>query len=111
MQECGSNTRSPLLDPANYGYWKARMQSFISAIDGAWHLVETEWQAPTLSNGDLKPSNTWTPAENTAFSLNHRALTAIYNGVDPTEFKRISTCKTAFQAGTYSKPPMKELMQ
>ena len=90
----GSNTRSPLLEPAHYGYWKSKMQSFISAIDGAWDYVETLWKALLLDDGNPKPRSNWTVTEKAASGLNHRALTAIFNGVNPTEFKRISNYKT-----------------
>ena len=33
MEKGGSTSRPPLLDGTNYGYWKARMRSFIKSID------------------------------------------------------------------------------
>ena len=41
MKEGQSIGRPPLLEGHNYGYWKARMKSFIKAIDDkAWCFIE-----------------------------------------------------------------------
>lgn len=44
FREGGSTSRPPMLDGANYPYWKARMRAFLKAIDErVWISVTDGW--------------------------------------------------------------------
>ncbi|KAG7593819.1 hypothetical protein ISN45_Aa01g026070 [Arabidopsis thaliana x Arabidopsis arenosa] len=102
-KEGTSMTRPPLLDSANYGYWKVRMQAFISNLDeDCWNSIELGWEAPKVTDDDgvvsLKPRDKWTAAEKKLSSCNSKAKTAIYNAIDSSRFKLISQCASAQKA-------------
>ena len=55
MKEGGSTSRSPLLDGTNYGYWKARMCTFIKSIDEkAWRSILQGWKTLTKTDAEGK---------------------------------------------------------
>ena len=100
MKEGGAVGRPPLLDGSNYSYWKARMKAFIKALDErAWRSVLSGWTPPTTTDTEgktiPKPELEWTSEEDKLASYNSKALNAIFNAVDPTQFKQISTCESA----------------
>ena len=100
VKESGSTSRPPLLDWTNYGYWKAWMCALIKSIDEKeWRSFLLEWKPPTKSDVEdktvPKSEAKWTPKEGTLSTHNSLALNAIFNGVDPTQFKMISTTKVA----------------
>ena len=75
----------PLLDGTNYGYWKARMHTFIKSMgELAWKTVLTGWSPSTKENESSKevPKSEleWTIEENTWSSNSWKALNAIFNG-------------------------------
>ena len=103
LKEGGSVSRPPLLDGSNYSYWKARMKAFIKAIDEkAWRAVLTGWDHPVTKDTEgvekLKPEISWSTEEDKLANNNSKALNAIFNGVDASQFKLISTCETAKDA-------------
>ena len=103
MKKGGSTSRPPFLDGTNYGYWKARMRSFIKSIDEkAWRLVIQGWEPPTktYAEGKTVPKSEveWTPEEDALSTQNSRGLNAIFNGVDLTQFKMISTAEVTKEA-------------
>ena len=92
-------SRPPLLDEKNYSYWKSKMIAFLRSVDTkTWKAVLTGWKAPEHANGIVKMEVEWSPAEEELALGNHRALNAIFNGVDPSVFKMISTCVEAKEA-------------
>ncbi|KAL1218238.1 hypothetical protein V5N11_000865 [Cardamine amara subsp. amara] len=99
-REGSSVTRPPFLDGSNYGYWKIRMQSFISSIDGdAWNSVLTGYKDPLIADaqGNISPKvrSLWSPEELKKDTSNAKALNAIYNAIDVGQFRMISSYKTA----------------
>ncbi|KAF3609082.1 hypothetical protein DY000_02044636 [Brassica cretica] len=89
--------KTPRLDSSNYGYWKVRMQAFISGLDeDCWSSIEAGWSHPVMLNDEkvevLKPRDQWTASEKRASSCNSKAKTAIYNANDASYFKLISQC-------------------
>ncbi|EOA29637.1 hypothetical protein CARUB_v10014861mg [Capsella rubella] len=96
-------TRPPLLDSANYGYWKVRMQAFISNLDeDCWNSIELGWESSTITYDKgveiLKPRDKWTASEKRLSCCNSKAKTAIYNAIDSSYFKLISQCASAQKA-------------
>ena len=98
-REGTSTTKPPLLDGTNYAYWKVRMIAFFRAVDHqSWDIVVNEYSDPTIivdGQTKLKPKAQWTADEKTKSNCNNKAINAIYNGITPAEFQRISTCPNA----------------
>jgi hypothetical protein len=81
------------------------MTAFLRSIDSkVWKAVLTGWEHPTYaskegtSTGVLKPEVEWTPEEETAAHYNHKAIYALFNGVDTSVFKLIKNCVSAKEA-------------
>ncbi|KAK2371769.1 gag-protease polyprotein [Trifolium repens] len=102
----GYMNRPPLLNgSSNYDHWKSKMTAFLRSIDSkVWKAVLTGWERPTYaskegtSTGVLKPEVEWTPEEETAAHYNHKAIYALFNGVDTSVFKLIKNCVSAKEA-------------
>ena len=83
----------PFFDGSNYAIWKVRMRAFLCAID------ESIWD-PNL-NGYVKPTTAKSEWNKVALALanpNSKAINAIFYGVSPDEFHRISHVETAKEA-------------
>ncbi|KAK2450596.1 gag-protease polyprotein [Trifolium repens] len=102
----GYMNRPPLLNgSSNYDQWKSKMTAFLRSIDSkVWKVVLTGWECPTYtskegtSTGVKKPEVEWTPEEETAAHYNHKAIYALFNGVDASVFKLIKNCVSAKEA-------------
>ncbi|CAL9074611.1 unnamed protein product, partial [Musa textilis] len=55
-----------------------------------WNIIENGFQPSS------KPTNEWSDLEKRLFSLNAKAMNALFCALDKNEFNRISTCETAF---------------
>ena len=83
----------PYFDGSNYAFWKVRMRAFLCSIDEAvWDAVEIGWTKPEAAK------STWDKAALTASNVNSKALNAIFCGVSPDEFHRISHITIAKEA-------------
>ena len=96
-------SRPPLLDGTNYDYWKSRMEAFLRSVDSrTWKSVVTGWEHPTVIDKDnvvsLKPEGEWSKTEDEFALGNHKALNALYNGVDKNMFRLIKRCTQAKEA-------------
>ena len=75
----------PFFDGNNYAFWKVRMRAFLCSIDDiVWDAVEAGWTRPKAAK------STWDKAAFAAANANNKALNAIFCGVSPDEFHRIS---------------------
>ena len=75
----------PYFDGNNYAFWKVRMRAFLySTDDTVWDAVEVGWTRPEASK------STWDKAALTVANGNSKVLNAIFYGVSPDEFHRIS---------------------
>ena len=81
------------------------MKAFLHSIsEDVGNYVLVEYKHPTKPTSTTNPSPI--PKENNEFSesekkllhANNKALNAIFTSVGKSEFKRISTCKTAYDA-------------
>ena len=102
-KEGGAVSRPPLLDGTNYDYWKSRMEAFLRSVDNrTWKSVVTGWEHPTVIDKDnvvsLKPEGEWSKTEDELALGNHKALNALYNGVDKNMFRLIKRCTQAKEA-------------
>ncbi|CAL9098444.1 unnamed protein product [Musa textilis] len=67
------------------------MRVFLLSMDlDLWNVVENHFQLPS------KPMNEWSDLEKKSFSLNTKAMNALFCTLDKNEFNRISTCETIF---------------
>ena len=83
----------PFFDGNNYAFWKVQMREFLCSIDDAvWHAVEVGWTKPEA----VKSS--WDKVALPAANANSKALNAIFYGVSPEEFHRISHITVAKEA-------------
>ena len=72
-------------DGNNYAFWKVRMKAFLFSIDvTVWDVVEAGWTRPKAAK------STWDKAALAAANTNSKALNAIFCGISPDEFHRIS---------------------
>ena len=67
------------------------MRVFLISLNlDLWNIIENGFQLPS------KPMNEWSVLEKKNFSLNAKAMNALFCALDKNEFNRISTCETAF---------------
>ena len=72
-------------DGSNYTFWKVRMRTFLCSIDkSVWDAIDIGWTRLEAAK------STWDKAALTASNANSKALNAIFCGVSPDEFHRIS---------------------
>ena len=80
-------------DGNNYAFWKVKMRAFLCSIDDTiWDAVEVGWTRPKAAK------STWDEAALAAVNANNKALNAIFCGVSPDEFHRISHKTVAKEA-------------
>ena len=82
-----------MFDDNNYAYWKVRIRAFLKSLD------EKDWLS--VENGCTKlatPVAQWSDEKIAVANYNSRAMNAIFNGVSPEQFKKISNVKVAKSA-------------
>ena len=83
----------PFFDGNNYAFRKVRMRAFLCSIDDTvWDAVEAGWTRLEVAK------STWDKAALAAANANSKALNAIFCGVSPDEFHRISHITVAKEA-------------
>ena len=83
----------PYFDGSNYAFWKVRMRAFLCSIDElVWDVVDIGWTRPEVAK------STWDKAALAASNAHSKALNAIFCGVSPDEFHRISHITVAKEA-------------
>ena len=91
FQEGHSLIRPPFFNGTDYTCWKTRMRVFLLSLDlNLWDIVENEFEMSSL------PMNHWNDLEKKMFSLNAKAMNALYCALDKNEFNRVSMCDSAF---------------
>ena len=95
------STNIPLLfDGSNYQFWSNRMSIFIRSYDyEIWDVVLNGPYVPMKTNTvseESKPKfrSEWTKVEVKKVQVNFKAINTLHCALNPTEFNRISTCKT-----------------
>ena len=72
-------------DSSNYAFWKVWIKAFLCSIDETvWDAVDMGWTRSEAAK------STWDKAALAAANANNKALNAIFYGVSPDEFHRIS---------------------
>ena len=83
----------PFFDGNNYAFWKVRMRAFLCTIDDiVWDPIEASWTRPEATK------SIWDKAALATANANSKALNAIFCGVSPDEFHRISHITVAKEA-------------
>ena len=83
----------PYFDGNNYAFWKVRMRAFLCSTDDTiWDAIEVGWTRPEATK------STWDKAAPAAANANSKVLNAIFCGVSPDEFHRISHITVAKEA-------------
>ena len=85
MDRSQSLNALPFFDGSNYAFCKVRMLAFLCFVDESiWDTVENGWTRPEATK------STWDKAAFAMANANSKALNAIFCGVSPDEFHRIS---------------------
>ena len=85
MDRSQSLNAPPYFDGSNYAFWKVRMRDFLCSIDDSvWDVVQIGWARPEASK------STWVKVAFMVANANSKALNAIFYGVSPDEFQKIS---------------------
>ena len=93
MDRSQSLNASPFFDGGNYAFWKVRMRAFLCAIDeSVWDSVENGYVKPTTAKSK------WDKAALALVNANSKVINAIFCGVSPDKFHRISHVKIANEA-------------
>ena len=93
MDQSQSLNAPPYFNGSNYAFWKVRIRPFLCSID------ETIWDA--MDVGGTRPKaakSTWDKAALAVANANSKTLNAIFYGVSPDEFHRISHITIAKEA-------------
>ena len=93
MDQSQSLNVPPYFDDNNYAFWKVRMKAFLCSIDETvWDVVDIGWTRSEVAK------STRDKAALTVANANSKALNAIFFGVSPDEFHRISHVTIAKEA-------------
>ena len=93
MDQSQSLNVPPFFYGNNYAFWKVQIRAFLCSIDDiVWDVVEVGWTRLEAAK------STWDKAALTAANANSKALNAIFYGVSPDEFHRISHITVAKEA-------------
>ncbi|XP_058211632.1 uncharacterized protein LOC131323810 [Rhododendron vialii] len=63
-----------------------------------WTIVEEGYTEPTITTEGItteKPKSKWSTDEKNKYTLNSRAMNALFCGLSPEEYNKVSVCKTA----------------
>ena len=93
MDRSQSLNAPPYFDGSNYAFWKVHMRAFLCSIDeSVWDAIKIGWTRPE------EAKSTWDKATLAASNATSKALNAIFCGVSPDEFHRISHITVAKEA-------------
>ena len=93
MDRSQSLNASPFFDGSNYAFWQVCMLAFLCSIDkSVWETIENGWTMLEAAK------STWDKAALIAANANSKTLNAIFCGVSPDEFHRISHVSIAKEA-------------
>ncbi|XP_062076044.1 uncharacterized protein LOC133780190 [Humulus lupulus] len=102
FREGGSTSRPPMLEGANYPYWKTKMCAFLRAVDErVWMAVEDGWKCPTVVEDEVvkpKQMSLWTAEEMEMANFNSKAMHALFNAVSTNQLKVIANCEISKEA-------------
>ena len=90
MDQSQSLNAPPFFDGGSYAFWKVQMRAFLCVIDeSVWDSIENRYVKPTAAKFE------WDKTTLALANANSKAINAIFCGVSPDEFHRISHVETA----------------
>ena len=95
-----STNRPPLFDGSNYQFWSNRMSIFMQSYDyKMWDVVLDGRYVPKKKKTRREESKSKLQSERTEaevkkVQVNFKAINTLHYTLNPTEFNKISTCKT-----------------
>ena len=93
MNQSQSLNAPPYFDGSNYAFWKVQMGAFLCSIDeSVQDTVDIGWTRSEAAK------SIWDKVALAASNANNKALNAIFCGVSPNEFHRISHISIAKEA-------------
>ena len=93
MDRSQSLNAPPHFDGSNYAFWKVQMRAVLCSTNEAiWDAVDVGWTRLEAAK------STWDKAALAAANANSKALNAIFCGVSPNEFHKISHITIAKEA-------------
>ena len=93
MDRSQSLNAPPYFDVSNYAFCKVRMRAFLFSMgETIWDAVDIGWTRLEVAK------STWDKAALAVSNANSKALNAIFCGVSPDEFHRISHISIAKEA-------------
>ncbi|XP_060960703.1 uncharacterized protein LOC133031259 [Cannabis sativa] len=102
FREGGSISRRPMLEGANYPYWKTKMRAFLRVVnERVWMAKEDGWTCPTVMDNGVtkpKPMSLWTLDEMERANFNSKAMHALFNAVSTNQLKIIANYEMAKEA-------------
>ena len=102
MEWSQSLNAPPFFDEGNYAFWKVRMRAFLCVVDeSVWDSVENGYVKSTTAKFE------WDKVALALANANSKAINAIFCGVSPDEFHRISHVKQQRRLGRSLKRPMR----
>lgn len=117
-KEGGFVNRPQILDGSNHEYWKARMVALIKCMDNkAWKSIVKGWEPPNVKDKDglitnvPKAEEDWDDEDDKLAQGNSKSLNALFNGVDKSIFRLISSALLPKRLGKFSRLLMKELLR
>ena len=96
-----SINRPPLFDGSNSQFWSNWMSMFIRSYNyEMWNVVLDGPYVPMKKSTGVealvpKIRNEWSESKVKRVQVNFKAINTLHYALNPTEFNRISTCKTA----------------
>ena len=94
MEWSQSLNAPPFFDEGNYAFWKVRMRAFLCVVDeSVWDSVENGYVKSTTARFE------WDKVALALANANSKAINAIFCGVSPDEFHRISHVKQQRRLG------------
>lgn len=85
-----STIRPPYFIGTHYNYWKTKVQIFVSSNGIAiWQIIIDGYQEPIIS------SSSWNEQEKKTYTINAKAMNALYCTLYEVDFNRVSLCQMA----------------
>ena len=95
--------RTLMLNENNFGHWKVQMKQRLKGIEeDVGTTVESGWTKPCVKKEDgeyaPKPKEQWTESNKLGSKFNSKAISEIFNAIDPERFKLVQRCSSAKDA-------------
>lgn len=92
-----------MLDENNFRHWKVRIKQRLKGIkEDVWTAEDIGWAEPSVKTEDVesvsKPKENWTDSDKLGSKYNSKAISEIFNAIDPEHFKLVQGWNSAKDA-------------